>query len=364
MRKSTTLIPLALLAIAAFPAAAQEAPLVLFCQGQCFGVDEAGKRVPVTKGTRLAPGLRLETGPDSYAQVKLGADAACGLGERSLVRFDQRARDRDVVVLDRGRIRLIGGEAIGRPGLRPVELHTADGKFDLKSADIEVKSLPKTAEAPAAPTLVKLNVGEARLGDIAFSKEAVQGISGGRILERAIPIGDIALPTPRRDAAPAGAGVSTLPATRELLAVQPIAVLTQPAPVLNVEPVKVSTAIMSPELLNSSLLIKSPTLSTAAVSTLLLSDPAQTIKPYVPPVTADMIIKAYPIETPTGTTSLNTVSKELQTIQQTTTTTTTTTTLLTSPLTQQVTLKSPTTQTTTSTTSILSPKLTTTFTLR
>src|SRR5512134_218657 len=122
MRKSTALIPLALLTIAAFPAAAQEMPRVLFCMGQCFGVDDAGNRVPVNKGTRLAPGLRLETGPDSYAQVKLGADTACGIGERSRVRFDHRALDRDVVILDQGRIRLIGGEAIGRPGLRPVEL--------------------------------------------------------------------------------------------------------------------------------------------------------------------------------------------------------------------------------------------------
>ena len=81
MRKPTVLLPLALLTLTALPAAAQEMPLVLFCQGQCFGIDEAGGRVPATKGTRLAPGLRLETGADSYAQVKLGPDTACAIGE-------------------------------------------------------------------------------------------------------------------------------------------------------------------------------------------------------------------------------------------------------------------------------------------
>lgn len=365
MRKTTALIPLAVLTFAAFPVAAQEAPLVLFCQGQCFGVDEAGQRVPVTKGTRLAPGLRLETGPDSYAQVKLGADTACGIGERSRVRFDQRVRDRDVVILDQGRIRLIGGEAIGRPGLRPVELHTTDGKFDLKSADIEVKSLPKSAQSPAAPTLVKLNVGEARLGDIAFSREAVQGISAGKVLERAIPIGEIALPTPRREAAPARPGDATQPAVRPPLALQPIAVLPQPAPVLTVEPVKVSAAILSPELLNSSLLIKSPTLSTAAVSTLLVSDPAQTVKPYVPPVSSSMLVTAAPIQTSTlGTTSLNNIALNLQTTSTAPTTTTSTTLTTTTQLTTTTFTLQPLTTTTTSTT-LLSPKLTTTtFTLR
>jgi len=243
MRKSTILLPLAISALSAVPAAAQEMPLVLFCQGQCSGIDEAGKRVPVTKGTRLAPGLRLETGPGSYMQVKLGPDAACGIGERSRVRFDPRVRDRDVVILDEGRVRLVGGEAIGRPGLRPVELHTVDGKFDLKSADIEVKSLPKTADTSASPTLVKLNVGEARLGGLVLTKEAVQGISGGKVLERTISIDAIALKTPSLEAVKTGE--TTQPSVRQPLVTQPITTLPVAEQKPTFEPTKYSTAIMS-----------------------------------------------------------------------------------------------------------------------
>lgn len=361
MRKHIVLLPLALLTLTAFPAAAQEMPRVLFCMGQCFGVDEAGTRVPVTKGTRLAPGLRLETGPDSYAQVKLGADTACGIGERSRVRFDHRALDRDVVILDQGRIRLIGGEAIGRPGLRPVELHTADGKFDLKSADIEVKTLPKTADAPQAPTLVKLNIGEARLGEVPMNKEAVQGVVGGKILDRAIAIGEIALPTPRRDAAPVKPGESITPAVRQPFVPLPVANLpaTEFKPIA--EPVRVSTAIISPELLGSSLLTVSPALTRTQVSTLSISDPAQTIKPYVPPVTSNQLVLAYPIPTATGSTSLNTISKQLQDVQKTTSvSTTTSTSTITAPLTQPVIFQAP-LQTSTSTTlasPIFSPRFT------
>jgi len=349
MRKSTALIPLALLVMAAFPVAAQEMPRVLFCMGQCFGVDEAGKRVPVTKGTRLAPGLRLETGPDSYAQVKIGTDTACGIGERSRVRFDHRVLDRDVVILDQGRIRLIGGEAIGRPGLRPVELQTADGKFDLRSADIEVKTLPKTADAPQAPTLVKLNIGEARLGDIPMTKESVQGVVGGKILERTIAIGEIALPTPRQ-VAPAKPGEATTPAVRQPFVPLPVANLPatefKPLP----EPIKISTAIISPD----SLRIESVTLSKTAMSTLLISDPAQTIKPYSMPVDSAMLVNAYPIPTATGSTSLNTISKQLQTTVPTSTSTTT----ITAPLTQQVIFMAPTQTTTTLTSPVFSPKFT------
>lgn len=345
MRKTTALIPLAFLTIAAFPVAAQEMPRVLFCMGQCFGVDEAGTRVPVTKGTRLAPGLRLETGPDSYAQVKLGADTACGIGERSRVRFDQRVLDRDVVILDQGRIRLIGGDAIGRPALRPVELHTADGKFDLKSADIEVKTLPKTADAPQAPTLVKLNIGEARLGDVAVTKDAVQGVVGGKILDRVIAIGEIALPTPRREAAPAKPGEATTPAVRQPFIALPVANLPATDFKPLAEPVKLSTAIMSPELVRSSLLIESPTLSKLEVSTVLIN-PTQTTTPYVTAVNSAMLVNAYPIPTATGSTSLNTISKQLQDVQKTTSvstsTSSTSTTIITAPLTQPVIFQAPT----------------------
>jgi hypothetical protein len=309
MRNHKVFFPLALLTLAALPAAAQEMPRVIFCAGQCFAVGEDGKRVPVAKGAQLVPGQRLETGPDSYLQVKLGPDAACAIGERARVRFDPRVRDRDVVILDQGRIRLIGGEAIGRPGLRPVELYTADGKFDLKSADIEVKSLPKTADAPLAPTLVKLNTGEARLGDLPVTKEAVQGISGGKILERTIPIADIALP--RRDAPATKAGDATAPSVRQPFA--PVAVLPAPEPTLTLEPVKVSPAIMSSELANSSLMKVSPTLTSTEKMTLLNSDPAQAVKPYTPPVDSAMIVRAFAgVETSAGLQSFDGIAKQAQ----------------------------------------------------
>jgi hypothetical protein len=314
MRKPTVLLPFALLALTAFPATAQEMPRVLFCQGQCFGVDEAGQRVPLTKGTQLAPGQRLETGPDSYAQVKLGPDTACAIGERSRVRFDHRVRDKDVVILDQGRIRLIGGEAIGRPGLRPVELHTTDGKFDLKSADIEVKALPKTADAPTAPTLVKLNVGEARLGDLPMTKEAVQGISGGKVLERAIPIGDIALAP--RQATPVKTGDTAAPSVRQPAVTLPVigvkTVEFTPLP----EPIKVSTAIVSPELASSSLLKVGPNLSAMEKVSLLNSDPTQTVKPLPIPVKMSDLVLAAPIDPLAGAKSLNEIAKTSQAVQK------------------------------------------------
>jgi hypothetical protein len=288
--------------------------------------------------------------------VKIGADTACGIGERSRVRFDQRVRDRDVVILDQGRIRVIGGQAIGRPSLRPVELHTTDGKFDLRSADIEVKTLPKTAETPLAPTLVKLNIGEARLGDLAMTKEGVQGISGGKVLERAIPIGDIAF-TPRQTL-PTKTGEATTPVVRESYVAIPVTNLAMTEFKPLAEPVKISTAIVSPELAKSSLYMETTALNKTAVATILVKDPTQVFQPKVTPVDSAMLLSSIPFESKTGTlTSLTTLSKELQTAQATGTTSTATTQLLT----EKSTLSSSTTLNT------ISPKLTTnttTFRLR
>jgi hypothetical protein len=230
-----------------------------------------------------------------------------------------------------------------------------DGKFDLKSADIEVKTLPKTADAPQAPTLVKLNIGEARLGGVPMTKEAVQGVVGGKILERTIAIGEIALPAPRREVAPAKPGEATTPAVRQPFVPLPVANLQatefKPLP----EPIKVSTAIISPD----SLRIESATLSKTAMSSLLVSDPAQTIKPYSMPVDSAMLVSAYPISTPTGSTSLNTISKQLQDFQKTTSmSTSTSTTTITAPLTQQVIFQAPTQTTTTLISPVFSPKFT------
>jgi hypothetical protein len=202
VRISTLLLPLALLVLGAFPAAAQEAIRVMICTGQCFGVDGKGARIPLAKGTELTAGQSLETGPNSYAQVALGRETAFAVGENTRVRFDRRDASRDVVILDEGRIRVVGGEAIGRTATRPLELRTSEGSLALRSVDIEVKKLPKAGDASPATTLVKLNLGDARLGDMPITKESVQGIVGGRLLDRAIPVRDIALAA-RKDVPPA-----------------------------------------------------------------------------------------------------------------------------------------------------------------
>ncbi len=354
MRKSTALLPIALLTLAAFPAVAQEVPRVLFCMGQCYGVGDQGDRIPVTKGTQLAPGLRLETGPNSYMQVKLGRDAAFGMGESARVRFDRRVVDRDVVILDQGRVRMVDGGAIGRPATRPVELRTAEGNFVLRNADIEVKSLPKTGDVTPAPTLVKLNLGDARLGDLPVTRDAVYGVVGGKILDRVIPIGDIALPALRRDPAPEGPVAATGRFASPPITALPVIDLPATDPRSFVTPIAVSPAIVSPE--TSRLTQTSPTLSgtVTVVSPTLLYQPVVMPLIYTAPiVTASTLIMAYPITTTEGTKSLDIISKETQLSP---------TTVLTAPTTQTFTLQQPTTTTTTTTTTTkstltLSPNL-------
>jgi hypothetical protein len=343
MHQPTKLLPLALLMLAAFPAAAQEIPRVLFCMGQCVGVDEKGTRVPVTKGTELAPGQRLETGPNSYAQVKLGRDTALGIGERARVRFDRRVLDRDVVILDEGRIRLVGGEAIGRPATRPVELQTTEGNFVLRSADIEVKTPPRTGDGIPAPTLVKLNIGDARLGDLVMTRDVVQGVVGGKILDRVIPIGDIAL-VQRRDPAPAGpGGVSGQPVRPPLVSL-PIIDLPATEPRPFVTPIAISPAIVSPDVTRTTQPTTTQTLSgTLVASPTLVYQPVMTSPIYTAPiVTSSTLVLIQPITTSSGTTSLNDVAKSIQNTPPATSTTT-----VTAPLTTTVTLQPTTTTTTT-----------------
>src|SRR3979490_1841810 len=108
MRTSAFLLPIALTTVASMPIAAQEAPRVIFCTGQCTAVDDKGVRTPAPKGTQLRENQRLETGPGAYAQLKMGHDVALGLGERAQVRFDQKSvRGGDVVILEQGRIRML-----------------------------------------------------------------------------------------------------------------------------------------------------------------------------------------------------------------------------------------------------------------
>ncbi len=349
MRKPTLLIPAAMMAFAAFPAATQEVPRVLFCQGQCFSVAQNGDRVPVTKGTELAPGLRLETGPNSYAQVRFGPDNACGIGENARVRFESRGGDRDVVVLDQGRIRMIGGELIGRPVTKPVELRTTEGTIVLRSADIEVKTLPKGVDVP--PMLVKLNVGDARIGGLPVTKDVVQGIVGGKVLDRAIPIGDIAL-APREPAPSGPGGVAGREVQPPLLALPVVNLpVLEPKPVAG--PVLLSPAIVAPTLVG----FTKPTTTTTAtaltgpVASTSLSFSQPVLSPTIvkTPVIASDLILAQPVTTSTGTTSLTEIAK---TIQATPTPTVTQT----APLQQTFTIQSPTiTDPTKTNTSILSP---------
>lgn len=345
MRKSTLLIPAAMIAFAAFPAAAQEVPRVLFCQGQCFGVAQNGDRVPVTKGTELAPGLRLETGRNSYAQVKFGPDNACGIGENARVRFE--SGERDVVVLDQGRIRMIGGELIGRPATKPVELRTTEGTIVLRSADIEVKTLPKSVNAQ--PMLVKLNVGDAHIGGLPVSKDVVQGIVGGKVLDRVIPIGDIAL-APREPTPSGPGGVAGREVKPPLLALPVVNLpVFEPKPVAG--PVLLSPAIVAPTLVG----FTKPTTSTltgpVATTSLTVVQPAITPTLVVaqPILPASSLVLAQPVTTSTGTTSLTEIAK---TIQATPTPTATQT----APLQQTFTIQSPTiTDPNKTNTSILSP---------
>jgi hypothetical protein len=204
--RAPLLLPISIALLAAFPALAQDAPRVLFCSGPCFAVDANGVRTPAPKGTELRLDQRFETGPGAYAQVKLGPDAAMALGDGARVRFDQKNfRDRLIVSLDLGRVRMIGGEAIGKPVTRPVELHTPDGVFVLRNADIEARKVP-AGGAAAAMTSVRVNAGEATLrtsqGDALVGKNVVQGVAAGKVVGNVtVPSPSVALPPVREHAA-------------------------------------------------------------------------------------------------------------------------------------------------------------------
>jgi hypothetical protein len=229
MRATFLLLPIAFTTLASIPALAQEAPRVIFCTGSCVAVDQNGVRTPAPKGTTLREGQRLETGAGAYAQLKLGQDAALGVGERAQVRFDQRSvRDRDLVMLDQGRIRMLSGEAIGKAATRALELRTQDGTFALRGADIEARSSQGTAGAGSGLTVVKVNAGDARLlnpqGGIAISKDSVQGIAAGNVVtDKSISVADVALTLSRP-------GVAA--ATPTALLPEPIRNLNLPAPTL------------------------------------------------------------------------------------------------------------------------------------
>lgn len=76
-----------------------------------------------------------------------------------------------------------------------------------------MKQTQITGGPASGVTLVKLNVGDARLGDVPIAKESVHGIAGGAVLERTIPLEQIALRTPTElpTGAPIPAQLPTLP---------------------------------------------------------------------------------------------------------------------------------------------------------
>jgi hypothetical protein len=187
MRAPSLIFPVALALAAPLAVLAQENPKVLFCSGECFIVDAKGVRTPAPKGTEIPPGFRLVTSAGGYAQVKLSPSTAMGLGEGASV-----VLQRTHVVLDQGRIRLVGGEAFGKPISQPIELRTNDGTFTLRNADVEMK----TTLGKAAPTLVKLNAGDVLLGSTALTREGVQTISTGKVIEAPpVSLTELAIPT-------------------------------------------------------------------------------------------------------------------------------------------------------------------------
>ncbi len=312
MRQSTTLISIALLSLAAQPALSQEQPRVLFCMGQCYGIDKAGERVPLTKGTALAPGLRLETGPDSYLQVKLGNDAAFGMGERARVRLESVGVERAALALDQGRVRVLDGEAFGRATTRRVELQTSEGNLVLRGADIEVKTPPANRDAGPAPMLVKLNVGDARLGELPVTRDVVHGVLGGK-MDREMAMSDIVL-RPRGDSA------STAP-SRSLGTSLPVAGLPVSRIDLTTVAIPLAPAIVS---LDSSL--RTTTLGDTSLSTTAIRDLSTlstTVLTAPQPVTAGTLQLSAPLQTTSGSTiTLREISSTVELSRTSSTTTT------------------------------------------
>ena len=232
MRRPFLIAPMVLAMAIPLTAAGQDAARVLFCSGGCFAVDAKGVRTPAPKGTVLRPGQRLETSAGAYAQVKLSPAAAIGISEQASIRLDQNA-----VMLDQGRIRVVGGTAFGKPITQPIELRTLDGTVVLRGADIEAK---KTDLGRATPTLVRVNAGDARLGkgpeEIRLPTQAVQGITTGKLAGGAIPITDILPAEPTRPQSP-----TTTPLRGPIVAIAPVIVPTT----LNLQPIRLDTSLTS-----------------------------------------------------------------------------------------------------------------------
>jgi hypothetical protein len=324
MRALLRLLPIAFAALASMPAVGQEAPRVIFCMGSCLAVDQNGVRTPAPKGTTLREGQRLETGAGAYAQLKLGQDAALGVSERAQVRFDQRSvRDRDLVMLDQGRIRILSGEAIGKAATRALELRTQDGTFALRGADVEVRRSQATTGAGSSLTVVKVNAGDARLlspqGGIAISKDGVQGIAAGNVVtDKSISLADVAL-------APSRAGVAANALAAPVVApVRDLPVLTVVAP---------PPTLLQPGL---TLIPLSPTITSVA---------PLTITPLAPVVSGADKVLLTPVVNPVSPTTITTLTKIVTGATLAPATSTITTNTLTAPTNSTIFLPPPTTLT-------------------
>ena len=363
--RTLLLLPVSIALFSASPAASQDAPRVLFCSGPCFAVDSNGVRTPAPKGTTLRPNQRFETGAGAYAQLKLGADAAIGVGDSARVRFEQLPGG-TVVNLDDGRVRMIR-ESFGKPTL-PIELKTADGRFVLRDADVEIKKSPMTSVG-ANVTAVKVNAGEALLrspqGDLSVGKGSVQGIMGGKLLPNPIPRTEIVLAPPTtRVSLPKEA--MTLVRLPELAAAPALQTARVPETVLDA---RYKTSSIQPPVTKIEVMLQAPTVSTDGITTLsrTLGDLA-TISPTLSSGSTTVDSKVIISDSTLSTSSLLikqqttvsspttiTVTETAPTLISPTTTTTATLTNTTTVTTTNLSTTTPTT--TTSTTTLTQPIL-------
>jgi hypothetical protein len=356
--RAPLLLPISIALLAAFPALAQDAPRVLFCSGPCFAVDANGVRTPAPKGTVLRPNQRFETGAGGYAQIKLAPDTAMALGESARVRIDQTRLQEPVIVnLDLGRARMLLRE-VGKP-IRPIELHTADGKFLLRDVDVEIRK-SQIAAVGSNVTVVKVNAGDAMLrapqGDISVGKGDLQGIAGGKVLPQPIPRTEIALtPPPTRVAMPLDQPVATIrlpdiavaASLRGELAVSPT-VRRLPPTVTAPLPGSIADAPIRPVLTTGELVPYTPVItSTGEVKTLttyVLTDPVLSSTSLTTTKSLELVdtstslstssLSSINLTTTTSTSLTDTTTTMISTSPTlVTTTTTTTSTLSTSPIT-------------------------------
>lgn len=323
MRAPFLMLPLTLALAAPLSGLAESAPRVIFCSGDCFAVDAQGVRTPAPKGTQLLPGQRLETGPGSYAQVKIGKDVAFGVGEKARVRLDPKG-----VFLDEGRIRVVGEQTAP-----PVELRTDDSTFVLRGADIEMKK--SGPSGPASPLLVKLNAGDATASGAALTNGGVRLVSAGSIIPGApLPAAAITDAGPGRSIGPVAqagglpGGLSPLP--------------PRLAPV-NLPPVTLPPVARGP--------VVPPTLRLPAVVKLAPRAPEAPVLPFAPRLLAAPVINTSTGEVLTlstaliltvdptySYTTLSTTSLSTSTLSTSTTTSLTDTTILTTTTSSTTTL--------------------------